>query len=85
MVPWPPPPVIDSMGFRVDLTSGDVVTILTYAPDNDCSHGGDWYYSAQDEATLVPTEFELCADACERVSVDPTATIDVVFDCLGEV
>ena len=73
------------MGFRVDWTSGGVVTILTYAPGNDCSQGGDWYYAAFDEVTGVPAEFELCPEACARVSVAPSATIDVVFECLGEV
>ena len=68
---------------EVIATLGNVPVRLSLALGNDCSQGGEWYYSAHDEVTRVPTEIELCPETCARVSVDPSATVDLVIPCLG--
>jgi hypothetical protein len=84
-VPQPPPPFVflDTSLFDVTLTSGDVRYALSRAPEDDCSQGGEWHYSAYDEVTGVPTQWELCPEVCAQVSVDPSASIDIVAVCLG--
>jgi hypothetical protein len=69
----------------VTATIENVAVPLRQANGNDCSQGEDWYYSAFDEATGAPTEMQLCPEACARVSVDPSATVDVMAQCLVEI
>jgi hypothetical protein len=87
VVPYPPPPyvLLSTTNIEVIATIENVPALLSRTPEDDCSQGGEWYFSAHDEVTGMPTEIELCPEACARVSVDPSATIDIVFACLAEI
>jgi hypothetical protein len=84
-VPLPLPPIVWVSGVTtvdVVLTSGNERTRLTEAPENDCSLGGEWYYSAFG-ANDVPIYLDFCPSTCARVSSDPGAAVDIGFQCLG--
>jgi hypothetical protein len=86
-VPTPPDGfvMIDSTTVKVIyMQNGTTPVELQVATNNDCAQGGDWWYSAQDPATSLPTKLEFCTDACARVQADLDASIDIQFDCLGE-
>ena len=87
-VPPPPPPYImlDTTGITVAYTANGGTQTLTQAPSNDCSNGGQWYWSAYDTSTPPqPTELGLCPDMCTQAQTDLDASISITFECLGEV
>jgi hypothetical protein len=87
-VPAPPPPfvMLNSTTVQVIYKQGGTQNVpLSYATANDCAQGGQWYYSEQDPVTSLPTKLDLCPDACAMVQSDLDATIDIRFECLGEV
>jgi hypothetical protein len=87
-VPAPPPPfvMVNTTTVKVIYKQGGTTNVeLTYATNNDCAQGGQWYYSAQDPVTSLPTKLELCTDACTMVRSDLDAAMDIQFECLGEV
>jgi hypothetical protein len=87
-VPAPPPPfvMVDTTTVKVIYKQGGTTDVeLTYATANDCAQGGQWYYSEQDPLTTLPTKLDLCPDACTMVQSDLDASIDIRFECLGEV
>jgi hypothetical protein len=85
LVPPPPPPyvVFDPRWTEVILTTEGVQVLLTQAPRDDCTNGGEWYFSAFDAVTTMPTQVGLCPDACAFVAGDPSALIELAFVCMG--
>jgi hypothetical protein len=83
-VPTPPPYVtVDSTTVQVIYKQGGTTEVpLTFATNNDCAQGGQWYYSEQDPTTLLPTTLELCPDICTMVQADLDASIHIRFECL---
>jgi hypothetical protein len=75
----------------VDTTTVEVIYMqggtraveLTPATNNDCAQGGQWYYSAQDPDTGIPTKLQLCPDTCTMVQSDPEANIEIRLACVG--
>jgi hypothetical protein len=65
------------------MQGGTTPTPLDPAPGNDCANGGQWYYSAQDPNTMLPTKLDLCTDGCTMVQSDPKASIEIRFACVG--
>jgi hypothetical protein len=86
--PLPPPPfvMVDSTLIEVIYMQGGVTPqVLDMALANDCTNGGQWYYSEQDPVTNIPTKLELCPAACTVVQADLDAFIDIRFKCIDDV
>jgi hypothetical protein len=81
--PYPPPgyAFVSTLFADVALTVDGVETRLTEAPEDDCTQGGQWFYSTISPVSGQPVYLELCPDLCARVSRDPTATIWTGFQC----
>jgi hypothetical protein len=87
-IPEPPPPyvLVDPTHVAVIFTPGGKPPVLmTPARANDCANGGQWYYSVQDPITLLPTQIDLCPDACAMARAELDVSIQIQFACLGTV
>jgi hypothetical protein len=85
VVPAPPPPFVMVDATTVDfiyMQGGTTEVRLTKAPQDDCAMGGDWYFSAYDQTTGLPTRFDLCADLCTIVQSDLDASLETLWLCL---
>ena len=74
----PAPPqgqALDTATVNVLMTVGGVQTTLPY--DATCASRNGWQY---DNASN-PTQIILCANRCDTIRMNPTASIDVLFGC----
>jgi hypothetical protein len=85
-VPKPPPPyvMLSTTDVEITLTTSSGSTLLTRAPGDDCSQGGEWFYSKYGTDNL-PLEIDLCPTTCNLAQSDLNAAVSIHFTCLGEV
>jgi hypothetical protein len=84
--PAPPPPfvLVDTRDVKVIYKQGGTTDVtLTEAPNDDCTLGGQWYFSGSDP-NGQPLNINLCPDTCTTVQADLDATVNIHFNCLKE-
>jgi hypothetical protein len=87
-IPTPPPPyvMVSTTELAVIYTQGgSTPVLLTEAPLDDCAQGGQWYYSAADPVTWLPTQIDLCPDMCNSVQSELDVSIEIQFACVSGV
>jgi hypothetical protein len=61
---------------------GKAGLVPRYQDKAHCPPNGDgWYY----DSNINPMQIELCAQACAKVSADPTGTVDILLGCTSQV